>query len=236
MVVPIIPAYNPDEKLIKLVNGLKKEFEKIIIVNDGSASNDIFKKLEKEKNIVILTHEVNKGKGEALKTAYRYYLDNLENKYHGVVTMDADGQHAISDAIEMSKLVEKLDKTVLGTRLFNTKETPLRNKMGNRITSRVFKWLYKIYIKDTQTGLRAFPNRLIDLMTKISGSRFEYEMNVLIELVKRKEDIYEYDIKTIYLENSNKKSHFKVFSDSYKIYKLMFNGKKWKKFKKRLAI
>ena len=231
MVVPIIPAYNPDEKLIKLVNELKKKFNTIIIVNDGSASEDIFKKIEKDEKCTVLTHEVNKGKGEALKTAYRYYLDNLNKKYCGVVTLDADGQHSVNDAIRMSSLVEKLDKTILGTRLFNTKETPLRNKLGNRITSRVFKWLYKVYIKDTQTGLRAFPNRLVPLMVNIYGSRFEYEMNVLIELVKRKEEIYEFDIKTIYLENSNKKSHFKVFKDSYKVYRLMFKGKK-KKYEK----
>ena len=226
MIVPIIPAYNPDKKLVKLVNELKEKFDKIIIVNDGSASNSIFKKIAKEPSCIILTHEVNKGKGEALKTAYGYYLDNLSNRYQGIVTMDADGQHAISDAIEMTKLVEKLNKAVLGTRLFNTKETPLRNKIGNRITSHAFKWIYKVYIKDTQTGLRAFPNRLIPLMINITGSRFEYEMNVLIELIRQKEDIYEYDIRTIYSENSNKKSHFKVFSDSYKIYKLMFKGRK----------
>lgn len=226
MVVPIIPAFNPDEKLIKLVNELKEKYNKVIIVNDGSKSDSIFKKLKKESCCIILTHEVNKGKGEALKTAYRYYVDNLSKKYHGVVTMDSDGQHAVSDAVEMSELVEKLDKAVLGTRLFNTKDTPLRNKIGNRITSRVFKWLYKVYLKDTQTGLRAFPNRLIPLMIEIFGSRFEYEMNVLIELVKKNEEIYEHDINTIYLENSNKKSHFKVFEDSYKIYKLMFKGRK----------
>ena len=226
MVVPIIPALNPDLKLINLVNELKKTFKKIIIVNDGSTSNEIFNELKENKECIILTHEINMGKGEALKTAYRYYIDNLINDYDGVITLDADGQHAVSDTIEMSKLVKKENKTILGTRLFNTKETPFRNKMGNRITSKVFKLLYGVYIKDTQTGLRAFPNRLIKLMTEVEGSRFEYEINVLIELVKNKEEIYEYDIKTIYLENSNKGSHFNVFKDSYKIYKLMFQKRK----------
>lgn len=225
-VVPIIPALNPDDKLIKLVNELKKTFDKIIIVNDGSSTSEIFDKLKKYKECVILTHEINRGKGEALKTAYRYYSDNLIKDYDGVITLDADGQHATSDVIEMSKLVKKENKTILGTRLFNTKETPLKNKLGNRITSHVFKWIYKVYIKDTQTGLRAFPNRLINLMCEIEGSRFEYEINVLIELVKKKEDIYQYDIKTIYLENSNKGSHFNVFKDSYRIYKLMFQKRK----------
>ena len=222
-VVPIIPALNPDEKLIKLANDLKKEFKDIIIVNDGSENNQIFNKID---GCIILTHEVNKGKGEALKTAFNYYLDNLSSKYSGVITLDSDGQHLPSDVISMSELLLKNNKFILGTRLFNTKSTPLRNKLGNRITSRVFKWLYKIYLKDTQTGLRAIPNRLVKSLIKVDGSRFEYELNVLIKLVKMKEEIVEYNIKTVYLKNSNKKSHFKVLRDSFKIYKTMFKGKK----------
>ncbi len=222
-VVPIIPALNPDDKLIKLVNELKKDFKDIIIVNDGSESDVIFKKIT---GCIILTHDVNKGKGEALKTAFNYYLDNFSKKYLGVICLDADGQHLPSDAISMSELLEEKDKFILGTRLFNTKSTPLRNKLGNRITSRVFKWIYKVYLKDTQTGLRAIPNRLIKKLIKVDGSRFEYELNVLIKLVKMKEEIIEHNIKTVYLKNSNKKSHFKVLRDSYQIYKIMLQGKK----------
>ena len=222
-VVPIIPALNPDNKLIKLVDELKKNFKDILIVNDGSESDEIFNKI---KGCTILVHNVNKGKGAALKTAFNYYEKNLSKKYIGVICLDADGQHLPSDAINMSELLEKEDKFILGTRLFNTKSTPLRNKLGNRITSRVFKWLYKVYLKDTQTGLRAIPNRLIKPLIKVDGSRFEYELNMLIKLVKSKEEIIEYDIKTVYLKNSNKKSHFKVLRDSYGIYKIMFQGRK----------
>ena len=224
-VVPIIPALNPDDKLIKLVDELKNTFKDIIIVNDGSDSDEIFNKIKKNNGCIILTHDVNKGKGEGLKTAFKYYLDNLSNKYLGVICLDADGQHLPIDAIKMSELIEKEDKFILGTRLFNTKSTPLRNKIGNRITSRVFKWIYKVYIKDTQTGLRAVPNRLIKPLLKVDGSRFEYELNVLIKLVKMKEKIIEHDINTVYLKNSNKKSHFKVLRDSYQIYKIMFQEK-----------
>lgn len=222
-VVPIIPALNPDNKLIKLVEELKEKYHDIIIVNDGSEKRDIFDKLT---GCIILNHDVNKGKGEALKTAFTYYLDNLSNKYLGVICLDADGQHLPTDAIKMSELLIKEDKFILGTRLFNTKSTPLRNKLGNRITSRVFKLLYKVYIKDTQTGLRGIPNRLIKKIKEVDGSRFEYELNVLIKLVKMKEEIVEHDIKTVYLKNSNKKSHFNVLRDSFMIYKIMFHGKK----------
>lgn len=220
--IPVIPSLNPDAKLINLVNELiENSFKNIIIVDDGSIDKIIFNKLKEKSEVIVLTHDVNKGKGAALKTAFSYYKDKLIDKYKGVVCLDSDGQHRVSDAINVANTMIKENKFTLGTRLFNTKETPLRNKTGNRITSRVFKWFYGVYIKDTQTGLRAIPNRLIDLHLNTYGDRFEYEMNALIDLVKSGEKIQEVDIKTVYLPNSNKKSNFKVFKDSYKIYKLM---------------
>lgn len=226
MIVPVIPALNPDERLIKIVNELKKHFDKIIVINDGSNNDDIFEKLKSFKECTILTHEKNLGKGCALKTAFSYYLDNLSNNYSGVIALDADGQHKVSDVIKIGIELEKNDNFILGTRLFNTKETPLKNKMGNRITSRVFKWLYGVYLKDTQTGLRARPNRLIPFLLNVPGERFEYEINELIEIVKKNEKIEEVDIETVYLKDSNKKSHFKVFSDSFRIYKILFSQRK----------
>ena len=224
-VIPIIPALNPDNKLIDLVNELLMHFDKIIIVNDGSDSEKIFNKLSNNKKCIIINHKINMGKGEALKTAFKYYLENYYNKYSGVICLDCDLQHKVSDAVKMSDVLLQKDKFILGTRLFNTKKTPLRNKLGNRITSYVFKKIYKVYLKDTQTGLRAIPNRLLDKLVKIDGSRFEYELMVLIELVKMHEEIIQYDIKTVYLKNSNKKSHFKVINDSIRIYKVMIKGK-----------
>ena len=225
--IPVIPSLNPDARLINLVSDLiSNNFNKIIIVDDGSEDKIIFNKLKEHKEVIVLTHDVNKGKGAALKTAFSYYKDKLLKDYKGLVCLDSDGQHLVSDAINVGKIMVNENKYTLGTRLFNTKETPLRNKTGNRITSRVFKRLYGVYLKDTQTGLRAIPNRLIDFMLNVSGDHFEYEMNVLIDLVKNGEKIIEEDIKTVYLENSNKKSNFKVIKDSYKIYKNMFKRRK----------
>lgn len=226
MIVPIIPAYNPDDKLIEIIKELRKDFNKIIIVNDGSNSDEIFKKLAEYQECRVLTHEINKGKGVALKTAFAYYQENLINNYNGVITIDADGQHQILDVKKIALILEEKNNFVLGTRLFNTKETPWRNKVGNRITSRVFKWLYGIYLKDTQTGLRACPNRLIPFLLTIDGERFEYEINELIALVKKEEIIEEADIETVYLKDSNRRSHFNVLKDSYNIYKVLLKRKK----------
>jgi len=86
--------------------------------------------------------------------------------------------------------------------------------------------LYGVYLKDTQTGLRAIPNHLIDIHLSTHGERFEYEINALIDLVKSYEKILQIDIKTVYLEDSNKNSHFNPIKDSYKIYKILFKRRK----------
>lgn len=221
-VVPIIPSLEPDYKLEDLVNRLiETGFKKIIVVDDGSPNKEIFERLQKNDECIVLTHDVNLGKGEALKTAFSYYKDNLMVDYDGVITLDSDGQHQVNDVVNISNILSDNDMFILGTRLFNTKETPFRNKLGNRITSKVFKWFYNVYLKDTQTGLRAIPNRLIDLHLNTSGQRFEYEINALIDLVQAKEKILQIDIKTIYLEDSNKNSHFNPLKDSYRIYKIL---------------
>lgn len=225
--LPVIPSLDPDNKLVDLVNNLLKNgFDMVLVIDDGTQDKKIFDMLKQNPKVKVLTHPINLGKGEALKTAFTYYKNNCLDKYSGVVTLDSDGQHTIEDTINIGNRMTQDDKFILGTRLFNTKETPLRNKLGNRITSNVFKQIYGIYLKDTQTGLRAIPNRLIDMHLNTEGSRFEYEMNALIDLVNNKEDILEEDIKTVYLNDSNKHSHFKVFKDSYKIYKTILNKKR----------
>lgn len=228
-IVPIIPSLNPDNNLIKLVDNLSEHFNKIIIVDDGSKEKNIFEQLKHKRNIIVLEHEVNKGKGAALKTAFNFYKDHLMKSYNGVICVDSDGQHKVSDCLNICTILEDNDMFVLGTRLFNTKDTPLRNKIGNKITSRLFKVLNGVYLKDTQTGLRAIPNRLIDLHINTVGERFEYEMNTLSNLVKENEKIIQIDIETIYTideENTNKKSSFRVIKDSYKVYKNMFKNRK----------
>lgn len=228
-VIPIIPTLNPSVKLLEVVELLEQNnYEKILIVDDGSDTKEIFDKLKEKDNVIILTHDVNKGKGCALKTAYKYYLENLKH-YSGVITLDDDLQHDINDVLNISKLLEDNNMFIIGTRLFNTESTPVRNKLGNRIASDLFKTLYGIKIKDTQTGLRAIPNYLIPKMIEIAGDRFEYEMNVLAEMAKMKEKIFQVDIKTVYLKNSNKTSHFKPFKDSVKVCGILFKSK----FKKK---
>ena len=179
----IIPSLNPDDKLVSVVDSLvKKGFEDIIIVNDGSDSAHLwpFEKVGSYSQCTILTHEVNKGKGRGLKTAFEYCLKNRQG-YDGVVTVDGDNQHRADDIYNCCEAMVKNDKVVLGVRRFDGEDVPFKSRFGNNMTSMVFKVMCGLNISDTQTGLRAIPYRYLDTFCNIEGERFEYETTMLLE-------------------------------------------------------
>ena len=212
----IIPAYNPGEKLVKLIKALKdSQYSKILVINDGSEKNDIFQKIREE--VIIVEHKENKGKGQALKTGFNYCINNMKN-VNGVITVDADGQHIIED---INKVYDEFQKDAsyicLGSRNFEKDNIPFRSRLGNKIISKVLEKKTNISIRDTQTGLRALPIQYMKKLIEIPGERFEYETNMLLYCIKEKINIKEIPIKSIYF-NKNKGSNFKVLKDSLQIY------------------
>ena len=218
----VIPALDPNEILLNnLLSDLKPIFKHIVIVNDGSKSSyeKYFESLEKD-NIIVLKDYINYGKGRALKSAFNYILNNYPDG-KVIVTADSDGQHKVNDIINCSnKALEKQNSLILGTRSFNKKDVPLRNMLGNKITSGVFKIFVGLNVNDTQTGLRAFSFKVAKMFLDTPGERFEYETKCLIDCKEKDVPIIEVPIETIYLKNSNKNSHFRVLQDSLCIYKL----------------
>jgi len=226
----LIPSYEPDSKLTKLVKDLSKEKLDIIIVDDGSGPNykEIFNSCEKYSKII--SYETNEGKGHALKTGLKYIKEKYQSPYI-IATMDSDGQHTIKDAKKLMKACSKnKDILYLGKRI-RSKKTPLRSRIGNDITRFIYKTVAGLDIYDTQTGLRAFSDNLIDKLLEVSGSRFEYEMNVLLEFARAKIKMKEIKIETIYIDN-NSGTHFNGIKDSYKIYKDIIKHAMSKKEKK----
>lgn len=229
-IVLVIPSLNPEKKLILFVHEiLEKENQiDIIVVNDGSEERckEIFEELSQLDRVKILTHEVNKGKGRALKTAFEYYLNHYTSQTSkGIITADSDGQHAIEDILKIkSKLILEAEScVVIGTRNFNQEQVPFKSRYGNKITTIVFKWLYKKTIYDTQSGLRGFSYDIIQKISSLEGERFEYEIMVLIYLAKNNIKLIQLPIKTIYF-HKNKKTHFDLLKDSLKIYKVLLGN------------
>lgn len=215
----IIPAYNPDDRLIALLKELSYKLEAVLlIVNDGSRieAEEIFR--EAESYGIVLQHDRNYGKGKAVKTALTFIRDQ---KVSGrIIIADADGQHTVTDIARLleAKTGER-NILIIGSRNFQG-NIPLRSRLGNQFTRFTFWLLSGKWLKDTQTGLRGFDSTLIPMLLEISGDRYEYETNMLLTCIKENIRIVEVPIETIYLEG-NKSSHFRPLKDSARIYMTM---------------
>lgn len=217
----IVPSLNPDEKLCGVVDGLiAAGFDDIIVIDDGSAPEYKANFPKPSDRVTLLVHEVNRGKGAAMKTAFRHFLDRPVRRA-GVVTVDGDGQHRPEDVVSCVKaMLEGEPALVLGCRNFDLPHVPPRSRKGNKITSAVFKILFGMTLSDTQTGLRAIRTEHLPEMLDVSGDRYEYETNMLMALKPAGIPVKEVEIETVYI-NDNETSHFRVVRDSVRIYGLI---------------
>lgn len=220
----VLPSLNPDDKLNKVVEGLiEAGFKDIVLVNDGSdeAHLEPFRQAGLHKEVTLLIHDVNKGKGRALKTAFSYVVNNRKDSA-GVITVDGDNQHTVKDIKACArKMLECKDKVILGCRDFSQDNVPWKSRVGNVSTSLVFRIFCGIKITDTQTGLRAIPYKYLPLMCEVEGERFEYETQMLFAIKRNHIGMEEVRIETVYLED-NASTHFHPIKDSLKIYKIIF--------------
>ncbi len=221
-VTVVIPSYKPDEKLISTIIGVREAgFSDIIVVDDGGGEKyaDYFARAEGEYGCTVLRHEVNKGKGAALKTAFRYYAER-RTESEGLVTADADGQHLPNEIASVASAMIESGSVVLGSRDFSLPDVPSRSKTGNRITSAVFRIFFGMKIGDTQTGLRAIPRKYVEVLSHADGDRYEYETHMLFLIKQEHIPFEERQISTVYIDG-NSSSHFRVFHDSVRIYSLL---------------
>ncbi len=216
----LIPSFQPSEVLISLAKQIKEKGYDILLVDDGSgdAYSSIFADASSYGKVV--GYSKNKGKGEALKFGFNYIKNNYKDALY-VLTVDGDGQHTISDIVEMVKLVKEKNKIIIGERLFDGK-IPLKSKIGNNLSKFSQGLCTYRYMKDNQCGLRAFPIRYIDELINIKGSRYEYEMMVLNYIQMKEIPYTSMDVMTIY-ENNNQGSHFRPLQDTLLIQGSIFS-------------
>ena len=219
-VAVILPSLNPDHRFASVVEGLVGAgFENIIIVDDGSdeAHQSWFEDARRYPQCRVLVHEVNKGKGRALKDAFAYVHEELR----GVVTIDGDGQHLLGDILACGdRMLKEGNKVVMGCRDFSLPDVPPRSVTGNRFTASMFRICFGIRITDTQTGLRAIPAEYLERFTAIEGERFEYETNMLLQMKRMGIAFVEQPIETVY-DKEEYSSHYNALKDSWRIFKVM---------------
>jgi len=212
----LIPAYQPDEKLVRVVKSLRERDIDVTVVDDGSGADyaHVFEQVSK-MGVCLLTHQKNRGKGAALKTGIAHI--DKQTGVKGIVTADADGQHTPHDiGLVIETMKRHPDTMVIGARSFSG-DVPARSRFGNTMTRGIFRLATGIKVTDTQTGLRGLPRNLFKELMALEGDRYEYEMSMLLNMERWGVKYIEVPIETVYIED-NKSSHFHPLRDSWLIY------------------
>lgn len=220
--IVLIPSLEPETALITYVERLRQQgFEHIIIIDDGSGEDyrHIFSALE-QGGATLLVHERNQGKGAAIKTGLRWIKEHAPQSF-SIITVDSDGQHTVPDVVNMARAAaENPEALVLGQRDFSSTETPWKSSFGNKVATVAFAVLHHVHLADTQTGLRAFGQELLDDMLTLPGNGFEYKTQMLVMAVKRQVPMVPVAISTVY-ENDNGGTHFHPVRDSISVIKAL---------------
>lgn len=214
--VVLIPAYEPDLRLLKLVTALlaADAHPTVLVVDDGSGPgfDGVFGVVEDAgAHVLRLPH--NRGKGAALKSGFAWVVEHRPGD--AVVCADCDGQHTPEDILRIATRTCP-GTLVLGGRRFNG-DVPARSRVGNTVSRWLFRAATGTRVHDTQTGLRAYPHDLLGWLGSVEGERFEYEFNQLLGARDAGVAIREVEIATIYLAD-NASSHFRPLRDSLRIY------------------
>lgn len=215
--IVLVPAYEPDHRLVVLVRLLRASAPHltVVVVDDGSgpAFGHLFDEIAAQ-GCTVLRHPENLGKGAALRTGFAHAVRHHPGE--DVVCADCDGQHTLVDVLRVAEQVATTRATVLGVRGF-TGVVPLRSRVGNAVTGRLFALATGHRVQDTQTGLRGYPADRLPWLLRVPGERFEYELAVLLRTVRERSPVVEVAISTVYLDE-NASSHFRPVLDSVRVY------------------
>ena len=213
----VVPAYNEEKDISKIIKGIKKHSKNIIIIDDGS--KDHTSKIANKSSAIVLKHIINMGKGAALKTGCDFAIKQGAKR---IIVLDSDAQHNPEDIPNFIKKLEGLD-IVFSYRKLN-KRMPFILKFGNWFISRVIKFLYKVKLKDSQCGYRAFT---AETYKKIRWLATDYSMEseMIANTGKYKLKYKEIPIETVYGD----KYKGTTIIDGIKI---VLNMSLWRVFKK----
>ena len=190
----LICAYNEEKHIKKVVEDSSKYVDRVIVVNDGS-QDDTLRELRKSRvPLTVITHTINMGKGEALKTGFRYCVNK---GYENVVMLDGDGQHKSEEIPRFVKELNNGSHFVIGSRMKNPKGMPAIRKMSNKVTSGIISILTRQNVEDSQSGFRGIQTNVLKNIT-LNTSRYDLESEMIFKIAGKGYNITNVPISTIY--------------------------------------
>jgi glycosyltransferase involved in cell wall biosynthesis len=208
----LVPTYNNEKTLRRVIGGILHYTNNIIIVNDGSTDSTPFI-LQDYPEIRIIHLPENKGKGNALKTGFRV-AEKIGYSY--AITIDSDGQHYPDDipVFVEALLKESQDVLLIGNRNMAQDGIPKKSSFGNRFSNFWFWFETGIKLEDTQSGFRLYP--LHKISRKYFTPKFEFEIEIIVRTAWRHVPVKNVPVKVLY-DPAERVSHFRPFKDFTRI-------------------
>jgi glycosyltransferase involved in cell wall biosynthesis len=207
-IIVVIPTYNNDSTIQRVVDDVLSYNVKTIVVDDGY-DVPVEEILIKNSNLIVLRHSTNKGKGEAILSGARKAKE-LGYKYF--ISLDGDGQHLASQIEKILSACDGENQIIIGARNFDIDNVPNGSKFGRWFSNFWATWDTEQEIEDSLSGFRLYPISILDL--DIKTSRFDWEMEVLVKHSWKKRLIKEVTIECYYPSPEERVSHFKKFWDT----------------------
>lgn len=217
----LIPAYNASLTVSELIEKVSEFIDKsdIVVIDDGSEDQTF--RIAQRTGVVVLKHEKNKGKGEVLKTGFKYAL---EKNFEAILTIDADLQHDPSSIVDfLKKTSENFNGIIIGTRNIHLKRMPLARWLSNNLTSMILSILSGQTIRDSQSGYRLISTQVLKKV-KLKAKKYDLESEILVKAGRKGFKIEKIPIETIYHEG---KSFINPFVDTGRFIKLMWRTLWW---------
>lgn len=217
----VIPAYNEEQLIGKVVQQAAKEgYSSIIVVDDGSS--DATGEVARAEGAIVIQHKLNRGKGAATRTgidaAVRLGADI-------VVTIDGDGQHNPKEITQvLQPIFNGVCDVALGSREITTNTMPLHKVVHNKIANSITYLYSGIRVQDSQSGFRAYSRLACGLLDTISDS-YEYESEIIQLVATHKLSYREVPISTVYTDYSTNKLHKQDITNGIRtVYKMVWKA------------
>lgn len=209
----VIPTYNNEKTLEKVIHDVLQITRHVIAVNDGSTDNTPAI-LNRFPSVKTISYSVNKGKGYALRLGL--HKAKQEGFTHAV-TLDSDGQHYASDIeLFLRKAEEYPDALIVGSRTLPQEKLRRGSGFANKFSNFWFKFITDVELSDTQSGFRLYPLASIGNI-RFFTRKYEFELEVLIKAAWRNIQLISIPVRVFYPAREDRISHFRPFRDFLRI-------------------
>lgn len=207
----IVPTYNNQKTLTRVLDSILGYTQNIIIVNDGS-TDETSKILKQYSNLTQIHHPKNSGKGIALRNGFK---KAIEMNFEYAITIDSDGQHFASDIPNfITEILKEPNSLLIGSRNMAQENVPKKSSFGNKFSNFWFWFETGVKLTDTQSGFRLYPIQLIP--KKYYTNKFEFEIEVIVRSSWKGILVKNIPIQVLY-DPTERVSHFRPFKDFTRI-------------------